>query len=132
MIQVQTKSARHLTEDEYDWCSRNNYGPSGSMYDEILHCRYTRPARNSSVTMIYKDDQPVAWSLRFRAWDGRWHLYLWVVPECRHMGFGRTLLARSRMGVRGPLVVYPGNNSRRLYRPLVETGRLKCAYGYSL
>lgn len=131
MRRVITKSARALTPEEYQWCSANNYGPSGSMYDEVRYCREHRRARNSRVTMIFENDLPVAWSLKFR-YGGRWHLYLWVTPANRRRGLGAILVGRARMGARGPLVVYPGSRSRRLYAPLVHDGRAVCAAGYAL
>ena len=130
-MRIQTKPLRHLRADEYLWCWRNNYGDEGDMRVTLEdYCE--RPTREASVTMIFEDDEPVAWSLRFLGvYTRQWHLHLWVIPSRRRRGYGRLLAGRARQGVRGPLVVYPTDEARVLYRPLIEAGRCTRAPGYS-
>lgn len=127
---IETRRVSSLTQDEIASLKRLTYGDLGSMRYEFI-TQIANPGWRSRVVIARDKDKIIGWGLIFRrAKNQNWNYYTYVATKYRKKGVARRLFSRARQGISTPLIVYPGNQSRALYHPVIVKGRAKPARFY--
>ncbi len=130
-----TKRIGDLTPGEQEACMKCNRGNQGSMRATFKYELKVHP-KDSRAVMCWADDTLVGWCLIFptAVWrEGKQQkkviVHTYVRAEYRRQGIGTALLSHARRGRTQPLYAVPWDDrSRRLYDPLIASGKLKSLY----